>query len=767
VATHIEGCPECRKFLERCVEHGLESLPAPPAELPWPDTVPQIDGFTIERELGRGAMGVVYLARRDKPRRQVALKLLPGGRLAGPGERRQWLREAEAASLVRHPNIVTVYEAVESDRWFLLVLEYIPGGTLADRLSGPLNPTIAARLMEAIARAVHHIHLCGQLHLDLKPSNILLDGEPDAEWEAMTPKVSDFGIARTAVRGATDAGGTGPGGTPSYMAPEQITKPRQDMTARADIHGLGAILYHMLTGRPPYQGATVLETVDLVQRQDPIPPRRLNPKIPSDLETICLKCLEKDPARRYPAAGLLADDLGRWQSGLPVSTRPVSTLGKSWRWCRRRPGIAALTSALALLALALSVSVVVITLLWRQAEANFRMSNDHLVDLVEWIDFGERHVPQAVTNDPRIPLLEKLKGRLLARSRSHPDDREATRRLDAVEICLRERLQQGARREKAQTILLESLANLDVLARRDPSDESIREILSRLHYLAELSEGMGNTDDSVVYLRRAIQLNEDQIRLKPSASGFEGLLFNRRALAWLLFRRGDREQARSLFAANNSLLETLPSELKALITPVQRFKADVDAKISIEGAPSPKAWKTSGHESDDAVRLSRLRSPTDDTQSPQEWARIAAQAIRSDDRADPATAARRESEDALNVTQYLTEIASTLRRVRDIIGAMRIGERITALGHYLVATYPDQRAAHLVLSEAYLQYYRNDWETKDPDAVETNMRFALGAAQDAFALESRIYYLDRYIETTRQAVYSLERRRLEGRPAMR
>ena len=149
---------------------------------------------------------------------------------------------------------------------------------------------------------MHHIHLCGQLHLDLKPSNILLDGHAGAGWEAMTPKVSDFGIARSAEPGATETGGLGAGGTPSYMAPEQITKPRKDMTARADIHGLGAILYHMLTGRPPYQGATVLETIDLVQRQEPIPPRRLNPKIPADLETICLKCLEKDPDRRYSSA---------------------------------------------------------------------------------------------------------------------------------------------------------------------------------------------------------------------------------------------------------------------------------------------------------------------------------------------------------------------------------------------------------------------------------------------------------------------------------
>jgi serine/threonine protein kinase len=262
MAAHIEQCRECQEFLHQRVQDGLETLTPRAATLQGPETVPQFTGYTIERELGRGAMGVVYLARRDTLSRQVALKLLPGGRRASPWERRQWLREAEAASLVRHPNVVTLYEVGEADDCFLLVLAYLPGGTLADRLSGPLAPMIAARLIETIARAVHHIHRHGQLHLDLKPSNILLDGEAGTEWEVIIPKVSDFGIARTAEPGATDTGGVGAGGSPPYMAPEQITKPRQDMSPSADIHGLGAILYHLLTGMPPYRGATVLATLE-------------------------------------------------------------------------------------------------------------------------------------------------------------------------------------------------------------------------------------------------------------------------------------------------------------------------------------------------------------------------------------------------------------------------------------------------------------------------------------------------------------------------
>ena len=375
MASHIEQCPECQEFLKWRVQDGLEPLTPRAAELPGPETIPQIDGFTIERELGRGAMGVVYLARRDTPRRQVALKLLPGGRRAGPRERRQWLREAEAASLVRHPNVVTLYEVGEADDCFLLVLEYLPGGTLADRLSGPLPPVNAARLIETIARAVHHIHLHGQLHLDLKPSNILLDGEAGAGWEAIIPKVSDFGIARTADPGATDTAGVGAGGSPPYMAPEQITKPRKELSPSADIHALGAILYHMLTGMPPYRGATVLDTLEQVRNQEPVPPRRLIAQIPNDLETIALKRLEKNPSARYASAEAMADDLRRWLGGRPISARPVSPLENFWRRCRRRPVVAALTAALMLV---LSIGFLIVIPLWRRAEAERRRAEDDL-----------------------------------------------------------------------------------------------------------------------------------------------------------------------------------------------------------------------------------------------------------------------------------------------------------------------------------------------------------------------------------------------------
>jgi len=539
LAAHIDDCRDCREFLERCARKGLVPPCSPAGALTEPDVLPAIDGFAIECELGRGAMGVVYLAHRDMPSRRVALKLLPGGRRASTGERRQWMREAQAASLVRHPNVVTLYEVAETERWFLLALEYMPGGSLADRLSQPLAPTDAARLMETIAGAVHFIHLSGQLHLDLKPSNILLDGDAGAGWDGMIPKVSDFGIARSAEPGATDTGPAGPGGTPSYMAPEQISKPRKEMTFQADVHGLGAILYHMLTGRPPYQGATVLETIDQVQRLDPVPPRRFSSSIPRDLETICLKCLYKDPGRRYASAQALAEDLRRWLDGRPISARPASTAEKAWRWCRRRPVSAALAAALML---TLSISFVTVIVLWRRAEASFRMSAELVDDLVDLVAGGEAGFPKGMTLDRLLPHLEHLRKRQLELAASHPGDLPAARKLARIEYSFSHNLMRASRHEEAQIVLLESLERTEELIRRHPYESTLRDTLRGcLVRLASVTETLGYAEGGILYRKRLIQSHEEECRRTPAAF-FDSLIMSRRDLAWLLYSRGDREQ---------------------------------------------------------------------------------------------------------------------------------------------------------------------------------------------------------------------------------
>ena len=478
MAEHIERCPECQEFLQRRVREGLET-PAPrAAELPEPGTVPQIAGFTVERELGRGGMGVVYLARRETPRRQVALKLLPGGRRAGPRERRQWLREAEAVASVRHPNVVSLHEAGEADDCFLLVLEYVPGGTLADRLAGPLTPRISARLTETIARAVHHIHRHGQLHLDLKPSNILLDGEAGAAWEEIIPKVSDFGIARAADPGVTDTGGVGAGGSPNYMAPEQIVRPRNEMSPGADIHALGAIFYHLLTGMPPYRGATVLDTLEQVRNQEPVPPRRLIRQIPRDLETVALKCLEKHPSRRYASADAMADDVRCWLDGRPISARPVSPLENIWRRCCRRPVAAALAT---ILTLALAIGFPIVILLWRHAEAERQRAEDELrlsgVLLSEIAAAGSSGTAQdfILTRDSVIAIFQKARNHILELRKQRPNDLNTCHQMAQLDLLLASQLASREKLHEARLMFEECLENSDKVLQRHPC-ESVRPV---------------------------------------------------------------------------------------------------------------------------------------------------------------------------------------------------------------------------------------------------------------------------------------------------
>ena len=343
---HVEELPgDVKSVLERLAHRRGD----PECALPGPARSPRIPGFEIQSELGRGAMGVVYLAIETGLDRLVALKILPKalGPDGGAGPRRRWLREARAVSSVRHPNVVPLYRFGEADGWFFLVLEFVSGGTLKQRLAEPLTPRVAAGLVETIACAVGYLHGRGLLHLDLKPSNILLDRDVNSAWDRVTPRISDFGLAHSdGDQSASQASLAGLRGTPSYMAPEQATVSPAGVGAAADIHALGAILYELLTGRPPFQGASTLETLDQVRGQNPVPPRRLNPKIPRDLETIALKCLEKSPARRYATAGALSGDLNRFLAGRPITARPVSPPEHTWRWCRREPLAATLAATL-------------------------------------------------------------------------------------------------------------------------------------------------------------------------------------------------------------------------------------------------------------------------------------------------------------------------------------------------------------------------------------------------------------------------------------
>jgi WD40 repeat protein/serine/threonine protein kinase len=351
--------------------------------------LPRVPGYEVQSILGKGGMGVVYKARHIGLNRLVALKMLRAGSLADSAEQARFKIEAEAVARLQHPNIVQIFDIGtwqprESDSAVpYLSLEFIDGGSLSGRLAdGPQPPRTAAELLEVLARAMDYAHQRGIVHRDLKPANVLLStnhtnihelspsrvrGNSCHSWINLFPKITDFGLAK---RLDLDSDHTRTGavmGTPSYMAPEQAEGRVHDVSPATDVYALGAILYELLTGRPPFKGTSVLDTLEQVKLLDPVMPRRLQPGVPRDLETICLKCLAKEPSKRYDSAGALADDLRRYLDGKPILAKPTPFREHIWKAARRRPGVALLLAAI----LAVTVGGIAgILHQWRRAEHN-------------------------------------------------------------------------------------------------------------------------------------------------------------------------------------------------------------------------------------------------------------------------------------------------------------------------------------------------------------------------------------------------------------
>jgi eukaryotic-like serine/threonine-protein kinase len=542
---------------------------------------PTIPGLELIDFLGSGGMGVVFKARQVTLDRDVAVKLLRDDHQVDPGRRERFLQEARAVARLRHPHLVQLYEFGEvpgvggvTSQPFL-VLEYVSGGSLADLVRGsPQPPKEAARLVETLADAIHFAHQQGAVHRDLKPANVLLQrmevtGEEQTEVvrgpQSSTPrplagdlcaKVTDFGLAKLlAGSDLTHSGDVL--GTPSYMAPEQAAGKAGPITPAVDVYGLGAILYEALTGHPPFAAATADATLGLVRQEEPVPPRRLQPTVPRDLETICLKCLRKEPGRRYATAQDLADDLRRFGAGEPVRARQVGTGERVVRWCRRKPGMAGLLAALVLVFLAGSSGV-----LWQwqrarqerdavrqekeRAERHLRMIRERVRELDQLgHDLlgrrGQYRTGQAVLEQALAFYKE-----LLPEEGNDPDVRREAAQLFFHVAVIHQTLgqwEQAAEARRRQARLLTSLLQ------EEPGNKDIRYELALSHrWRGNALRDLGKTREAREEYDQAAELQEGLLRESPGNARYQWALSNTLLnTADLLSHRDDAEELNLLY----------------------------------------------------------------------------------------------------------------------------------------------------------------------------------------------------------------------------
>jgi serine/threonine-protein kinase len=566
--------------------------PAPPgrrADGPAarPPDWPSIPGLELVEVLGSGGMGVVFKARQARLDRDVAVKFLRDAHRTDPEQRERFLQEARAVARLRHPHLVQLYEFGEvpaaggATSQPYLVLEYVAGGSLADLLRGsPLPCAEAARLVETLADAIHYAHQQGVVHRDLKPANVLLQGaqgngegqterlrgprssRPPERTAGLCAKVTDFGLAKLLAGSDLTRSGFVLG-TPGYMAPEQAAG-KSGVTAVVDVYGLGAILYEALTGRPPFAAATVDATLGQVRQDEPVPPRRLQPTVPRDLETICLKCLRKEPGRRYASALALADDLRRFGAGEPVRARPVGTGERVVVWCRRNPGAAGLLAALVLVFLAGGAGVL---WQWHRASSNaaaFRRERDAARQEKER---AERHL-RMVHNG--VDRLTRLGRDLLQRPRQY---RTGQAVLEQALALYREMLPEAGndpavRREaaglfgqvasihhtlghpgKAAEAYDRQARLLDGLLMEKPGSKGLRMQLAASHrYRGNALRDLGKAGEARRAYDRAAELHEGLLGEAPDDAGYQMALANTLLnTATLLSRRDQAEELERLY----------------------------------------------------------------------------------------------------------------------------------------------------------------------------------------------------------------------------
>jgi serine/threonine-protein kinase len=547
---------------------------------------PEIPGFVILGECGRGGMGVVYLAEQLDLGRRVALKFLKPELAGSVSQRARLLVEATALARLQHPNVVQIFSSGTHEGRSFIVQEYVGGGSLDQKLTRqPAAALPAAEMVATLARAVEHAHGQRIIHRDLKPSNVLLtvDG---------VPKISDFGLAKhSGLEGESNQTQSGTIlGSPSYMAPEQSLGKRGTVGPAADIYALGAILYEMLTGRPPFLAASTLETLEQVRSADPVLPRQLQPGLPRDVETICLKCLSKDPARRYATAAALADDIDRFLQGRPILARPVSATERLAKWVRRRPATAASLGVAALAVVALfaggliyqglllaalkraDTSALLAREQGKKADARYRLARESLTKMLD--RFGERKLRQT----PQLKELERQQlddalrfYREVVKDRENPDPGV---RLDVAQAYLQSGLAEYTlgRNSEARDQINQAIALTEGLVNENPTRAEYRVQLARSYRARGSTDvqpspngGTGSDPSTSAHdLERALELLENLVREYPEDRPYQvdlAVLYHNLATSY--FNGDQRKKAEPLFRRavdlRRSMLDPAPT----------------------------------------------------------------------------------------------------------------------------------------------------------------------------------------------------------------
>jgi hypothetical protein len=611
---------------------------------------------------------------------------------------------------------------------------------------------VAAGLVETIARAVGHLHVHGLLHLDLKPSNILLDCDGNGPWDRVTPRISDFGLALSSDdAGALEKSLPGLRGTPSYMAPEQATASCADVGAAADIHALGAILYELLTGRPPFQGTSMLETLDQVRGQNPVPPRRLNPKIPRDLETVALQCLEKSPSRRYASAEALAADLNRFREGRPIKARPVSPIEHAWRWCRRQPVIAALAATLVLMLIGSFLGL--LALLRRteaqraRSEANYQVASRSLDELVSVFSYEQYDIPVIHLKANRLKTLEVARSQVIELSKRYPLDIGSLKRLATIDNCLATSYAYDRKQDEALSIMEESIGCCEAYLALSPGDVEIQQqqFGSACWMVLTLSDSANVQLYDQWNARTIAMLKRLKSPHNVHVGWISGLSDRHRRHADSLMLRGESDRARKELEDDLDLVRSVPVAETAFpefalsealtLAALGQWSGDSTllrspirsqpAKLEIRELELSLAELT-------ARRIGWLPSivrppwlipenlPTD------AWADRVISSIQSDATKFGLDRTRIPAIAWLMGLHYASTLASQ-RRVGKLDDAHRFVDQLLALARRLTQLYPDQAAAYMALSDGYVQRakiaYRVDdepvigWERKAFDAA--------------------------------------------------